>query len=177
MKYPIYEDINYGRSAFFPADIPHRRMTKLTGSLCVEVVREYLTKSGIPVSPRDVFIAGIPDEIDLIIPRRSAQPKHGVIYEPSDVAGVLEVKYSGAYSRDVVSDLCERFTRIVSICPDVSCAYLTVCENERFKERVTTERLKFQAFTLYWVNRNSAVERIGDPWESVVQWINRNVNP
>jgi hypothetical protein len=177
MKYPIYEDIQSVRSKFFPADIPRRRMTKLTGSLCVEMIRENLTKSDIPVSPRDVFIAGIPDEIDLIIPHRSAQPKYGVIYEPSDVAGVLEVKYSGAYSRDVVPNLCERFTRIVSTCPNVSCAYLTVCENERFKQRVTTERLKFQSFTLYWVNRNYTVERIGDRWESVVQWVNRNVDP
>jgi hypothetical protein len=87
------------------------------------------------------------------------------------VAGVLEIKYSGAYSQDVASVLHEQFSRIVSTCPNARCAYLTVCETERYKWRITTEKLQFQAFTLYWVNREGQVEEVGDPWESVVQFL------
>lgn len=169
MKYPIYEEVESARQEF--PGVARRRMTKVTGSLCVEVIRKYLAESGIPVSSRDAFIAGVPIENDLIIPRLSSQPEYGVIYKPEDVAAVLEIKYSGAYSRDVAPDLHKQFGRIVSTCPNARCAYVTVCENERFKWKVTTEKLGFKAFTLYWVNREGRVEKLGDSWESLVQFL------
>lgn len=167
-RYPVYEEIQL-ESHVFPG-IARRRMTKFTGSLCAEVVRKYLAESGIHVSSRNVFVAGVPIEIDLIIPHPSSQPKYGLIYEPEDVVGILEIKFSGAYSQDVAPHLKEQFARIRSICPGARCAYLTVCENLRYKGRVTTDRLGFQAFTLYWVNGKGQVERLGDPWESVVRF-------
>jgi hypothetical protein len=127
-----------------------RDRTKLTGALAIEVIRNRLLQSGLPVSPRDVFIKGDPTEFDLLIVRRTAKPVCGIIFDPHDVAAALEIKFSGVYSQSVPTDLKELFDRIKSTYSHIHCMYLTVCENPKFKYRMTSEALGSRAFTLNW---------------------------
>jgi hypothetical protein len=43
---------------------------KFGGAATVEIVKHGLSKEGISTSARDVFIKGVPLEIDLLVPRR-----------------------------------------------------------------------------------------------------------
>src|SRR6266481_3784905 len=82
-----------------------RDRTKLTGALAIEVIRSRLLQLGLPVSPRDVFINGDPTEFDTLVVRPTAKPLYGIVYDPHDVAAVLEIKFSGVYSQKVPKDL------------------------------------------------------------------------
>jgi hypothetical protein len=70
------------------------------GAATVEIVKHALKQEGIVTSARDVFVRGVPLEIDLIIPHRGAQPSvGGILYEPLEVAVALEIKKSGCYGK------------------------------------------------------------------------------
>jgi hypothetical protein len=145
-----------------------RGRTKLTGALAIEVMRRHLHEAGIPVSARDVFLRGNPTEFDTLVVRASARPLCGIIYDPGDVAAILEIKYSGIYSQDVPTALRKSFQTVKAQHPHIQCVYLTVCENPRFRFRITTATLGFPAFTLYWVNPQRTIDEPGDALQSVV---------
>jgi hypothetical protein len=110
-----------------------RERTKLTGALTIEVVRNRLLKSGFTVSPRDVFINGNPTEFDTLVVRPTAKPEFGIVYEPLDVAAVVEIKFSGVYSQNVLPHLRQLFGRVKEAHPHIQCIYLTVCENRKYE--------------------------------------------
>ena len=56
----------------------------------IEVVRDRLLRSSVTVSPRDVFIRYDSTEFDLLVVRPTANPVCGIVYNPHDVAAVLE---------------------------------------------------------------------------------------
>jgi hypothetical protein len=64
--------------------IPPRERTKLTGAVAIEVIRTHLVEAGIPVSPSDVYMRGIPAEFYALVVRSSAKPAAGMIYDPLD---------------------------------------------------------------------------------------------
>ena len=136
---------------------------KLAGSLTVEVIRQAFTDLGIALSGRDVFIQGVPVEIDLLVPRPMVRPKHGLIYEPSDVLAVLEVKNSGAFPGAVAS-VRKSFELIRSANPRIYCAYVTLAERRGYKWAATPENLKADVYTLFWHN-GSIKHRLYDKTE------------
>jgi hypothetical protein len=81
-------------------NFPGRLRTKVTGAIAVQILRQHLIQNGIPISHRDVFIKGIPIEFDLIVPKKEAESECGILNQPQDVAAVIEVKYSGIYSKE-----------------------------------------------------------------------------
>jgi hypothetical protein len=44
---------------------------------------------------------GSPTEFDTLAVRSSAKPVCGIVYDPLDVAAVLEIKFSGDYSQNI----------------------------------------------------------------------------
>jgi hypothetical protein len=123
---------------------------KCSGALTVEVIKQHLEKHGFCVSSRDVFIKGVNSELDLIVVKKSAAPKHGIIYEPSDVVCALEIKNQGAFGEKTTLDIKKTFGEIKSKNPDILCCYLTVLERETYKNKVTPEKLGYPAFTMFY---------------------------
>jgi len=164
---PIWNEIRAAAESC--SSVRPRERTKLTGALAIEVIRRRLHETGIPVSGRDVFIKGNPTEFDTLVVRPSANPLCGIVYDPIDVAAVLEIKYSGVYSADVPTALQECFQSVKATHPHIECIYLTVCENPNFKFRIITATLGFPAFTLYWWgNTKRTIVEPGDAFTSFV---------
>lgn len=151
------------------SSIPARGRTKLTGAIAIEVIRSRLLEVGVPVSSRDVFIAGDATEFDLLVVRKEANPIYGIVYDPADVAAIVEIKFSGIYSQEGATNLRELFDRIRAKHPHIACVYLTICERRNYQHRISSESLGSQAFTLNWW-RNYKREEVDeeDSWVSVV---------
>jgi hypothetical protein len=170
IKIPILEEVR-AITESFPSVRPRER-TKLTGALTVEILRERLREGRIPISVRDVFVRGNPTEFDLLIVRPSASPLYSIVYDPVDVAAVLEIKFSGVYSPNAVVDLKRCFQRIKKTHPHIECIYLTVCEAPNFKNRITADRLGFPVFTLYWWKDYKRMEvKQGDSLQSIIDFL------
>lgn len=139
LLFRIYED------AF-----PDEYCTKFSGALAVELLRTHIRSSGIPVSPRDVFMKGIPNEFDLLIPTHTARPRFGLLYDPADIHAVIEVKYRGAVGLDSETKIRTVFRRVVRHAPHIRCIYVALMETKTYKYAVTSKTLRFPAFTLVW---------------------------
>jgi hypothetical protein len=148
------------------SNVSARQRTKFTGALTVEIVRNRLIGIGLPVSSRDIYIRGHSSEFDLAVVRDNANPKYGILYEPADVAAIIEVKYSGVYSKEVPETIKRLFDEVHEGHPHIVCVYLSVSENPSFNYRIMSNTLGHPAFTLYWVNRSDEILKIGDPFES-----------
>ncbi|MGA2543097.1 MAG: hypothetical protein ABSG78_16225 [Verrucomicrobiota bacterium] len=154
------------------SSVPKRERTKLTGALAIEAVRHQLLKSGFTVSGRDVFIGGIPTEFDTLVVRPTAKPAFGIVYNPSDVAALLEIKFSGAYSQQVLPHLRQLFDRVNRAHPHIQCIYVTVCERRTYKYRITSKALGWPSFTLnWWTDYKNSDVCPGDAFEEVVTCI------
>jgi hypothetical protein len=167
--HPIFLEINAAIKDF--GDIQPRARTKFTGAATIEALRRHLKQNDIPVSNRDVFIKGIPVEIDRLVPKPSIGSELDLVYRPQDVAAVLEVKYSGIYRGDVVSNLRDTFNRITDEYQHIRCVYVTMMERRGFKQAATTENLGYPAYTLHWWSgTREQAEQTGD-WEQLRQAI------
>jgi hypothetical protein len=166
----IFEEVNRITKPF--SSVPKRERTKLTGALAIEAVRNHLLKSGFTVSARDVFINGIPTEFDMLVVRPTAKPAFGIVYKPADVTAVLEIKFSGAYSQQVLPHLRQLFDRVKAAHRHIQCIYLTVCERRTYKYRITSKALGWPAFTLnWWTDYKNSDVCPGDAFEEVVTCI------
>jgi len=141
----------------------------------MEIIRQQLIREGLPVSARDVFIKGNPAELDLLIHRPSAKPEYGIVFDPEDVAVVLEIKNSGVYDKDSAASIAKRFHSLQTLNLRIQCVYLTICENQKFKAHITTESLGFQAFTLCWVNSTRTQVTKANDWKMIVDHIRQAV--
>ena len=148
------------------SNVSARQRTKFTGALTVEIVRDHLIKMGLPVSSRDIYIRGYSSEFDLAVVRDNTEPIYGILYEPKDVAAIIEVKYSGVYSKEVPETIKLLFDGVRKCNPHIVCVYLSVCENPSFKYRIMSKTLGHPAFTLYWVNRSDEILKKGDSFDS-----------
>ena len=128
-------------------------------------------KRGFPRRLADVYLCGDPTELDLLAVRPTARPRCGIIYDPADVAVVLEVKFHGAFTKTTAEELRSRFSKIRAQHGHIQCAYITVGERLSYKHRITTDSLGFKAFTLYWRDNEGKVFNRGDSWDSVVEWV------
>lgn len=123
---------------------------KFSGAVAVEYIRRQLRTKGLEVSARDVFIRGVPIELDLIVPRKGTIPGLGLLYEPADVRAVLEVKNCGCFGEQAVKSVRTTFKQIRKLLPDVTCIYVTLEERPTYKCVVTDTDVGAPACTLAW---------------------------
>lgn len=147
---------------------------KYTGSLTVEIIKNALSLSlpinKIDISPRDVFIRGVPSEIDFVIAKKGAIAQNCLVYEPSDILWVFEIKNSGSFSKETISSIRNNFQKIKNCNPEIECFYLTLSELIGYKWAITEENLAFPSFTLFWHSRsgkNKKFEPTKD-WENMI---------
>jgi hypothetical protein len=166
-EHDLLTHVQKARDAFGP------KCMKLAGSVAVEVIRLALSGLGITLSARDVFIQGVPVEIDLVVPRTMAAPGHGLIYEPSDVIAAFEIKNSGAFPGAVAS-IRRSFELIRSANPHIYCGYITLAERRNYKWAATEQNLGADVYTLFWHN-GSLKHRRYDPtgdWDRLTGKLN-----
>lgn len=153
------------------------KCAKFAGTVTVEIVKSAFEKHGILTSPRDVFIKGLPIEIDLLIPKRDVIPTHGVLYEPRDVLIVLEIKNYGSFGESTINNIKKSFQRITQLNKEIYCAYVTLTERKGYKWAIFRENTGFPSYTLFWhygSGKNFKIEPTGD-WKKLLDDINRIV--
>jgi len=122
---------------------------KYSGALTVELIRSELENNGIQVSRRDVFIQGVPLEIDFLIPRRNAKPLNGLVYQPTDVLAVVEVKNAGSFGNSTIQTIRQNFKLIKEAIPSIFCCYLTLSERKGFKWAITDNNSGGKTYTMF----------------------------
>lgn len=132
---------------------------KLAGSVTVEVLRSAFLDSGISVSPRDVFVRGVPVEFDLLIPAPTAAPADSLVYEPSQVIAVLEVKNAGSFGDATLTSIRRAFGLVRQANSRVYCAYVALAERKGYRWAATDANLGADTFTLFWHNGSEKARR------------------
>ena len=122
---------------------------KFSGTVTTELIRQALLDSGIPVSGRDVFVRGLPLEIDLLILSKGAKPRFEVLYEPPDVLACLEVKNAGSFGESTIQGTKAAFARVRTAIPHAQCFYVSLSERSGFPGAVTDANIAASAFTLF----------------------------
>jgi len=163
----ILEEIDHAKNAFGTT------CKKYTGSLTVEIIRNALSSNAIEISSRDVFIRGVPLEIDLLVAKKGIIPQNRLLYEPSDVLFVFEIKKLGSFGENTIKMIKNNFKTITKCNPDIQCFYITLAERRGFKWAITDDNLGFPAFTLFWYSgsgKNEKFESTSD-WERLLDKI------
>ena len=122
---------------------------KFIGGLTIELLREEFLKLGLNVSNRDVFIEGLHNELDLIIAKANKNPIENLIYLPSDVLIVFEIKFRGSYGASQLKKTIKVFDSIKRINNKIECIYVTISERANYIYRLTTETLGYDCFELF----------------------------
>lgn len=145
---------------------------KFGGAAAIEILRAALREEGIETSRCDVFIRGIPLEVDLIVPTKNAIPWFELLYEPQDVVVAIEVKKLGAFGEQGRDKIRDDFARLRK--SGVNCAYVTFEDRENYQWRPTEETLGFPCFALAWHKiTNGPLEPTKDDedWEALVRFL------
>jgi hypothetical protein len=142
---------------------------KFSGAATIEILREALSAEGIPVSSRDVFIRGIPVEIDLLVLHKAATPFLGLLYEPQHVAVALEVKKTGTFGEDSLVKIKNDFGVLQKA--GVPCAYVTFEERRGYRWAASNECLGFPCFTLAWHTRTEGPLEQTEGWEHLLAFL------
>jgi hypothetical protein len=136
-----------------------------------------LADEGVPTSVRDVYLRGVPIEIDLLVPKVGAVPELGLVYEPDQVAIALEVKAGGIFGQSALEHTQTCLRTISASCPSLKCAYVTLTERRGYKWAGTTELLGAPAFTLFSYSGSGAqmaFASTGD-WDSFISFVKSTV--
>jgi len=146
------------------------RCGKYSGALTVETIRRALQQNGIPVSPRDVFIRGIPVEVDLILPRDGVGPRDGLVFEPGEVLVALEVKKSGAFGEDTIRAVRRNVEALGATSPWIICSCLVLSEREGYRWALTDENAGCKTYTMFWHRGEGSkrTQRSTGDWERFV---------
>lgn len=132
------------------------KCTKFVGAITTEIIRKELVKEGSNVSNRDVFIEGLPHELDLLVLKKGAKPTENLFYKPEQVLAVLEIKFRGAYSKEGIEKVGETFNAVRKINKKIKCFYIMFSENIRYKYFILEKKLGDQSFLL--LKRESSLE-------------------
>jgi len=147
---------------------------KFAGAVTTELMKKFLTHEGIPTSTRDVFIQGIPLEIDLIVPRRGQKPTFGLLYEAQQVAAALEIKKSGTFGKQSLRTIRENFKQLRK--HKVKCAYVTLEERKTYRHKATKKNIGgFPCFTLAW---HKGEEKLTETrhWEKLLTFLRQHLS-
>jgi hypothetical protein len=154
------------------------RCKKLSGSVTVELIRDALSKMGMKVSPRDVFIQGVPLEIDFLLTTPGAQSKVNLIYEPKDVLAAFEVKTLGCFGEGSIKSIKNNFELIKAVNRGIYCAYVSLAERKGYKWAATDDNIGSHTFTLFWHDgsvNNRSYKQSGD-WNRLIDELNKLVH-
>lgn len=164
----LLDDIELALKEFGPV-----KCKKFAGAVTVEVLRCFLARRGIPVSARDVYIRGVPIEMDVVVPTKEAAPLYGLLYKPEEVVVVLEVKKRGSFGESTVNNIKTNFQRIRGLNAGIHCAYVTLEEQRGFKHAPTQDKVGFPCFTLFWYQGSGKSFRRdpSDDWEKLVRFL------
>ena len=132
------------------------RSRKFIGALTTELIRTELLKHGFNVSNRDVFIEGIPNELDLLIVKADKNPKENLLYSLDDILVVFEIKFRGTYRENQKNSIKRIFDNGKRKNENIECFYITISENIKYRHRVTSENLGYDCFEL--LTRESGLE-------------------
>ncbi len=99
---------------------------KFIGALTTELIRTELLKQRFNVSNRDVFIEGIPNELDLLIVQAGKNLKEKIFYSPDDILVVFEIKFRGAYGEKQKNSIKEIFDNIKRKNENIECIINTI---------------------------------------------------
>jgi len=135
------------------------RCGKYSGALTVEIIRRALQQEGVLVSPRDVFIRGIPVEVDLILPRKGVVPRDDLVYEPQDVLMAVEVKKSGSFGDKTIEAVRRNAETLRTASPWIICSCLVLSEREGYCWALTDENATCKTYTMFW-HRGEGTKRI-----------------
>ncbi len=136
--------ISVAKNSFGP------KCNKYIGAFTTELIREKLNDSGIRVSAKDVFMRGVPIEIDLIVHREGVLPQNGILYEPEDVLVTIEVKTSGAYGEKTIQTIRQNCEEIRQANSKIKCCYITLSERKDYKWAATDANTGCETYTLFW---------------------------
>ncbi len=142
---------------------------KFSGAVSVEILKAALTDEGIRTSPRDVFVRGIPIEIDLVIPGEGQQPVLGLLYEPQQVAAALEVKNSGSFGESTLGKVRHDFSRFREA--GIPCAYVTLEERRGFRLAASSDTVGFPCFTLAWHRKAGGPIEPKEDWSELIRFL------
>jgi hypothetical protein len=146
---------------------------KFSGAVTVEIMKRVLEKEGITTSARDVFIRGIPLEIDLLVPYRGEEPTLGLLYEPRQVAVALEIKKSGSFAAQGIRTIRKNFKLLRGL--KVACAYVTLEERESYRYKVTEKNIGgFRCFTLAWHKGTAMILEDTHQWDRLLTFLSEN---
>lgn len=155
------------------------KSTKFVGALTTELFRKEFVKLGLSVSNRDIFIEGIPNELDLLIAKTGKNPEENLVYTSSDVLAVLEIKFRGSYGKSSLERIKKVFDAVKKANKRIEYLFVSVSENKNYKYRATKEGLGCDCFELFTrsTNLESALRKkqlkpTGD-WQRLVTRLRR----
>jgi len=165
----IRKRVNELKREFDPKKEFGRSINKFSGAITVEAIREVLQNEGIPVSPRDVFIKGVPIEIDLLIPSPRKTQESKLLYAPEEVLAVLEIKNAGSFGEKTINTTRDNFNRIKQIAAKALCCYVALAERRNFKDAVKDENIRpFKAYTLFEHDNSGNYKPTGE-WKKLLE--------
>jgi hypothetical protein len=159
-EHELLELINSAKQSF------GSKCSKYAGAICAELIKQSLSLHGISTSARDVFIEGVPIEIDLLIPHNGVVPKNGVLYRADDVLVVLEIKNSGVFDKETLPRIRQNFELIQSKNQNIVCVYVTIAELKGYRYAATSDNIGFAAYTLFLHNHSPSNRK----YEATGQW-------
>ena len=147
---------------------------KFKGTATVQVLREHLSLKGYNVSDRDVYIKGIPNELDLLILRKNVD-KSFIIYNPEDVIFVFEIKYNSTTN---LKHLLSVYNCIMKRNNKINCAYVTILDQNSWTKVFTKEAIGFDYFVLYTYRSTTRMlpEMDMGGWEKLLKYLEENQN-
>jgi hypothetical protein len=130
------------------------KCTKFVGAITIEILRNEFAELGLNVSNRDVFIEGVPSELDLLIAKRDKNSEENLVYHPKDVLAILEIRFRGSYGKDrrgrtPAEKLKMVFDSVRKANNKTKCFYVTVSESRRHKYRISKENIGYDCFELF----------------------------
>ena len=123
---------------------------KFSGAITVELIREALLEEGFSVSERDVFINGIPIEVDLLIAQKDISPVNRIQYKPEDVLVVFEIKGRGTFGENSIKSIFNNFKIIKQNKESIHCIYVTLSDRKSYKWKATAKNINAPVYTLFW---------------------------
>ena len=155
---------------------------KFIGALTSELLRKEFIKIGFNVSSRDVFIEGVPYELDLIILKKRKKAQENLLYRPEEFVAVLEIKFRGIYSKEGIEHIKKVFGSIKGVSKEIKCIYLTVSENTNYKYYPDEQKLGDFSFLLLErkTNLERAIERgelyVTGDWDKLIKILMKEKN-
>lgn len=131
---------------------------QFSGAAMVHIVKDLLKEYELYTSDKDVFIKGIPIEIDLLIVKKDSKPLYGILWNADDVLFALEIKKSGVIEINNSYKINADFNRIKSLYPHIKLLYITLSES---RNNIRELNKADNVYTLF-LKRNGKYSSTGD---------------